>query len=41
MINNEVINDDQNRIDTPDGAIKNGSTHLVIGRPITEAADKS
>ena len=41
MADNKVVNDDQNRIDTPDGAIRNGSTHLVIGRPITQAPDKS
>ena len=29
--------DDQKRIVTPIQAIKNGSTHLVIGRPITKA----
>ena len=29
--------DDQKRIVTPAQAIKNGSTHLVIGRPITKA----
>lgn len=40
LADNKVENDDQNRIDTPEGAIKNGSTHLVIGRPITQAADK-
>ena len=30
---------DQKRIMTPNEAIKNGSNHLVIGRPITEAND--
>lgn len=41
MADNKVSNDDQHRIDTPDWAIRNGSTHLVIGRPITQANDKS
>ena len=31
--------DDQRRIVTPTVAIKNGSDYLVIGRPITQAAD--
>lgn len=31
--------DDQSRIMTPAQAIKNGSDYLVIGRPITRAAD--
>src|SRR5688572_859403 len=31
--------DDQSRIMTPGGAIRNGSSYLVIGRPITRAAD--
>jgi orotidine-5'-phosphate decarboxylase len=31
--------DDQSRIMTPNAALKNGSTYLVIGRPITKAAD--
>ena len=30
--------DDQERVTTPAQAVKNGSTHLVIGRPILEAA---
>ncbi len=30
---------DQRRIMTPEDAIREGSTHLVIGRPITRAAD--
>ena len=32
-------NNDQKRIATPNDAIKNGATHLVIGRPITDAKD--
>ncbi len=31
--------DDQQRITTPAGAIKNGSDYLVIGRPIRDAKD--
>ena len=31
--------DDQARTNTPDGAIANGADYLVIGRPITQAAD--
>ncbi|HEY4137346.1 MAG TPA: orotidine 5'-phosphate decarboxylase / HUMPS family protein, partial [Casimicrobiaceae bacterium] len=31
--------DDQSRIATPQAAIANGADHLVIGRPITRAAD--
>lgn len=31
--------DDQRRIVTPTDAVKNGSDYLVIGRPITQAAD--
>lgn len=31
--------DDQQRITTPAQALREGSTHLVIGRPITQAAD--
>ncbi len=41
MADNNVTDDDQHRIDTPDWAIRNGSTHLVIWRPITQAKDKS
>ncbi|EPF74315.1 orotidine-5'-phosphate decarboxylase [Acinetobacter rudis] len=33
--------DDQKRIVTPQQAMQDGSTHLVIGRPITQAADPS
>lgn len=31
---------DQSRIATPSGALKNGASHLVIGRPITKAENK-
>ena len=31
---------DQSRIATPSMAMKNGSTHLVVGRPITKAENK-
>jgi len=31
--------DDQSRIMTPKAALDTGATHLVIGRPITQAAD--
>lgn len=30
---------DQARVTTPEAAIAQGATHLVVGRPITEAAD--
>ena len=30
---------DQKRIATPEDAIKNGVTHIVVGRPITDAKD--
>lgn len=33
----EPANDDQHRICTPKQAIENGSSYLVIGRPITQA----
>lgn len=33
--------DDQQRIMTPEAAMAAGSTHLVIGRPITQAANPS
>ncbi len=31
---------DQSRVATPAGALRNGSTHIVVGRPITKAADR-
>lgn len=34
-----ATNDDQKRVMTPGTAILNGSDHLVVGRPITEALD--
>lgn len=35
-----IKNDDQERINTPSDAIKNGSTHLVVWRPITWSENK-
>ena len=35
-----ATNDDQKRVMTPSEAIANGSDYLVIGRPITAAADR-
>ena len=35
-----AASNDQSRIATPAGAIRNGSTHLVVGRPITKAENK-
>jgi len=35
----DTSTDDQNRIATPQMAIQNGADYLVIGRPITQAAD--
>jgi len=34
-----ALKDDQQRITTPEMARKNGSTHIVVGRPITQAGD--
>ena len=33
--------DDQKRIETPETALRKGSNYLVIGRPVTQAADPS
>ncbi len=35
----EAVTDDQSRIMTPRAALESGSSYLVIGRPITKAAD--
>lgn len=35
----DVKGDDQKRIVTPAGAVKNGADYIVIGRPIRDAAD--
>jgi orotidine-5'-phosphate decarboxylase len=35
----DALIDDQNRIATPQMAIQNGADYLVIGRPISQAAD--
>lgn len=32
--------DDQSRVATPAGAFQNGSTHIVVGRPITKVEDR-
>jgi orotidine-5'-phosphate decarboxylase len=32
-----IVNDDQHRVDTPKLAMENGSSHIVVGRPITES----
>lgn len=31
---------DQSRVATPAGAIRNGASHIVVGRPVTQAADR-
>ena len=38
-LSDDKTNDDQKRITTPQQAIQNGATYLVIGRPITKAHD--
>ena len=35
----DAAKDDQARIVTPEAAVRNGADYLVIGRPITQAAD--
>jgi orotidine-5'-phosphate decarboxylase len=35
----DAASDDQSRIMTPRAALENGASYLVIGRPITKAAD--
>lgn len=35
-----VALNDQSRVATPAGAFTNGSSHIVVGRPITQAEDK-
>ncbi len=35
----EASLDDQSRVQTPAAAIRNGSSYLVIGRPITQSSD--
>lgn len=35
----DAAQDDQARIVTPEAAVRNGADYLVIGRPITQAAD--
>lgn len=36
-----ATNDDQQRVMTPEGSLRAGSDYLVIGRPITQSADKA
>jgi len=35
----DSVKDDQARVVTPEAAVRNGADYLVIGRPITQAAD--
>ena len=35
----DAAQDDQARIVTPEAAVRDGADYLVIGRPITQAAD--
>ena len=37
--NNQLISDDQKRVETPKNAIDEGANYLVIGRPITMSKD--
>jgi orotidine-5'-phosphate decarboxylase len=39
LSDNRISGDDQRRAATPANAIQNGADHLVIGRPIRDAAD--
>lgn len=38
-LDDQIANDDQQRVMTPERAIDNGADYIVIGRPITQAAD--
>ena len=38
-IYNQIKNDDQKRVETPEKAIKLGANYLVIGRPITNSKE--
>jgi len=40
LIDENINNDDQKSIATPKQAIENGSSYLVIGRPITHSSNK-